>query len=162
MGIFKKKRKQAAKPAKAELQSILASYKRQTAEIADKTAMDMMDTEKKNDFLLLLKVDDYAQMGKSRAILTAFKLGYLKGKTKQEPDVHNLEFQDVISEAALKLEKASTVLRTTIEANSLSKTCLKRDEIVAIGGCASNICDMMVVADDYLYHAQKELEGILE
>lgn len=56
MGIFKKKRKQAAKPAKAELQSILASYKRQTAEIADKTAMDMMDTEKKNDFLLLLKV----------------------------------------------------------------------------------------------------------
>ena len=162
MGIFKKKRKQAAKPAKAELQSIPASYKRQTAEIADKTAMDMMDTEKKNDFLLLLKVDDYAQMGKSRAILTAFKLGYLKGKTKQEPDVHNVEFQDVISEAALKLEKASTVLRTTIEANCLSKTDLTRDEIVAIGGCASNICDMMFVADDYLYHAQKELEGILE
>lgn len=159
MGIFKKKRKQ---PTKEELQSILASYKRQTAEITDETAIDMMDTEKKNDFFLLLKVADYAQMGKSRAILTDFKLGYLKGKTKQEPDVHNLEFQDVISEAALKLEKASTVLRTTIEANSLSKTGLTRDEIVAIGGCASNICDMMFVADDYLYHAQKELEGILE
>ncbi|KAI4446041.1 hypothetical protein C823_000558 [Eubacterium plexicaudatum ASF492] len=148
MGIFKKKRKQ---PTKEELQSILASYKRQTAEITDETAIDMMDTEKKNDFFLLLKVADYAQMGKSRAILTDFKLGYLKGKTKQEPDVHNLEFQDVISEAALKLEKASTVLRTTIEANSLSKTGLTRDEIVAIGGCASNICDMMFVADDYLY-----------
>lgn len=159
MGIFKKKRKQ---PTKEELQSILARYKRQTAEITDETAIDMMDTEKKNDFFLLLKVADYAQMGKSRAILTAFKLGYLKGKAKHEPDVHNLEFQDVISEVALKLEKASTVLRTTIEANSLSKTGLTRDEIVAIGGCASNICDMMFVADDYLYHAQKELEGILE
>ena len=100
MGIFKKKRKQ---PTKEELQSILARYKRQTAEITDETAIDMMDTEKKNDFFLLLKVADYAQMGKSRAILTAFKLGYLKGKAKQEPDVHNLEFQDVISEVALKL-----------------------------------------------------------
>lgn len=159
MGIFKKKRKQ---PTNAELQSILASYKRQTAEITDETAIDMMDTEKKNDFFLLLKVADYAHMGKSRAILTAFKLGYLRGKTTHKPDVHNLEFQNVVSEAALKLEKASTVLRTTIEANALNQTDLTRDEIVAIGGCASNICDMMFVADDYLYHAQKELEGILE
>lgn len=159
MGIFKKKRKQ---PTNAELQSILASYKRQTAEITDETAIDMMDTEKKNDFLLLLKVADYAHMGKSRAILTAFKLGYLKGKAKQEPDVHNLEFQNVVSEAALKLEKASTVLRTTIEANALNRTDLTRDEIVAIGGCAPNICDMIVIADDYVYHAQKELEGVLE
>lgn len=159
MGIFKKKRKQ---PTNAELQSILASYKRQTAEITDETAIDMMDTEKKNDFFLLLKVADYAQMGKSRAILTAFKLGYLRGKTTHKPDVHNLEFQNVVSEAALKLEKASTVLRTTIEANALNRTDLTRDEIMAIGGCASNIGDMIVIADDYLYHAQKELEGILE
>lgn len=162
MGIFKKKRKQAAKPTKAELQSILASYKRQTAEITDEMAMDMLDTEKKNDFLLLLKVADYAQMGKSRAILAAFKLGYLKGKSAYGPDMHDLEFQNMVAEAMLKMEKASIVLRTTIEANSLNKTNLTRDEIVAIGGCASNICDMMVVADDYVYHAQKELEGILE
>lgn len=76
--------------------------------------------------------------------------------------MHNLEFQNVVSEAALKLEKASTVLRTTIEANALNRTDLTRDEIVAIGGCAPNICDMIVIADDYVYHAQKELEGVLE
>ncbi len=93
-------------------------------------------------------------MGKARAILTAFKLGYLQGKTTNKPDMHDLDFQNVISEAALKMEKASIVLRTTIEASSLNKTNLTRDEIVAIGGCASNICDMMVVADDYIYHAQ--------
>lgn len=92
MGILKKKRKQAEKPTKAELQSILASYKRQTAEITDETAIDMMDTEKKNDFLLLLKVAGYAHMGKSRAVLTAFKLGYLQGKATYKPDVQNLEF----------------------------------------------------------------------
>lgn len=159
MGIFKKKRKQ---PTKAELQSILASYKRQTVEITDETAMDMMDTEKKNDLLLLLKVADYAHMGKSRAILTAFKLGYLKGKATHKPDVHNLEFQNVVSETALKLEKASTVLRTTIEANALNRTDFTRDEMMAIGGSAPDICDMIVIADDYVYHAQKELEGILE
>ncbi len=70
MGILKKKRKQATKPTKVELQSILAGYKRQTAEITDETAIDMMDTEKKNDFLLLLKIADYVHMGKSWAILT--------------------------------------------------------------------------------------------
>ena len=124
--------------------------------------MDMMDTEKKNDFLLLLKVTDYAHMGKSRAILTAFKLGYLQGKTIHEPGIHDLGFQNMLSGVALKLEKASTVLRTTIEANALDRTEFSRDELVAIGGCASNICEMIVIADDYVYHAQKELEGILE
>lgn len=162
MGILKKKRKQAEKPAKAELQSILADYKCQTAEITDETAMDMMDTEKKNDFLLLLKVADYAHMGKSRAILTDFKLGYLKGKSAHEPDMNSPDFQNMVAEAIIKMEKASIVLRTAIEANALNRTNLTRDEIIAIGGHASDICNMMVVADDYVYHAQKELEGILE
>ena len=162
MGILKKKRKQAEKPTKAELQSILAGYKRQTAEITDETAIDMMDTEKKNDFLLLLKVADYAHMGKSRAILTAFKLGYLQGKTVHEPGIHDFGFQNILSEVALKLEKALTVLRTTIDVNALDRTDLTRDEIVAIGGCAPNICEMIVIADDYVYHAKKELEGVLE
>ena len=66
----------------------------------------MMDTEKKNDFLLLLKVADYAHMGKSRAILTAFKLGYLQGKTAHEPGIHDLGFQNMLSGVALKLEKS--------------------------------------------------------
>ncbi len=33
--------------------------------------------------------------------------------------MHDLDFQNVISETALKLEKASIVLRTTIEAKEL-------------------------------------------
>lgn len=144
------------------LQKLVDEYNCRTVEITDEMAMNMMDTEKKNDFLLLLKVADYAHMGKSRAILTAFKLGYLKGKTAHEPGIPGLGFQDILSEVTLKLEKAITVLRTTIDVNALDRTNLTRDEMVAIGGCAPNICEMIVIADDYVYHAKKELEGILE
>ena len=155
--MFRKREK-----SKKEIQKLIKIYKKTTAEITDKMAMNMLDTDMQNDYLALLNIADHSHIGKSRAILTAFKLGYLQGKSAHEPDMHDLDFQNVISETALKLEKASIVLRTTIEANSLNKTDLTRDEMVAISGCASNICDMMVVADDYVYHAQKELEGILE
>ena len=113
MKIFKRKRKQAEKPTKQEIQELKSYYKGLTASISDRKAMDMLDSPERWHYLMLLKIADYAHMGKSRAILTAFKLGYLRGKTTHKPDVHNLEFQNVVSEAALKLEKASTVLRTT-------------------------------------------------
>jgi len=156
MGILKKKRKQAAKE---ELQRILASYKRQTAEITDEMAMDMPDAEKKNDFLLLLKVADYAHMGKSRAILTAFKLGYLRRKSECRKCEYVRDFESLASDVSLKLQKASTALQTVIEAGILDKTDLTHDEITAIGANAPNICDMLCIANDYVCESKEELEG---
>ncbi len=153
MGILKKKRKQAEKPTKAELQSILADYKRQTAEITDETAMDMMDTEKKNDFLLLLKVADYAHMGKSRAILAAFKLGYLQGKTAHEPGIHGLGFQNILSGVALKLEKAITVLRTIMQAGIFNQR--NKPEIRKEYGCLD-------IAGDYINEASGIIKELRE
>lgn len=155
--MFRKREKSQEK-----IKNIINIYNKETNEITDEMAMDMLDTDKRNDYLALLNIADHAHMGKSWAILTAFKLGYLQGETVHNLNMHDLDFQNIILEAALKLEKASTVLRSTIEANALNRTDLTMDEIMAIGGCASNIRDMMVIADDYVYHAQKELEGILE
>ena len=143
----------------AELQSILTDYKRQTAEITDETAIDMMDTEKKNDFLLLLKVADYAHMGKSRAILTAFKLGYLQRKSECGKCEYVRNFESLASDVSLKLQKASTALQTVIEANILDKTDLTHDEITAIGANAPNICDMLCIVNDYVCESKEELEG---
>lgn len=145
-----------------KIEKVLKIYEKATVEITDKMAMSLLNTKKRNDYLNLLNIADHSHIGKSQAILTAFKLGYLQGKTVHESGTHNLGFQNIISEAALKLEKASTVLRTTVEANSLDRTNHTMDEIMAIGGCASNICDMIVIADDYIYHAKKELEDVLE
>ncbi len=47
-------------------------------------AMDLMDTNETNHFLMLLQIADYLPMGKSRAIIDAFKLGYLAGKAAAE------------------------------------------------------------------------------
>lgn len=157
MKIWKNRKK---KKQSSDLQKRIKEYNRRTAEITDEMAIDMLDTDKRNDYLELLNIADHSHMGKSRAILIAFKLGYLKNKTVH--DVHSLEFQNIVSEAVLKIQKASTALRTAVKANLLDRTDLGHDEITAIGANASNICDMIYIANDYLYHAQKELEGILE
>lgn len=159
MKIWKNRK---TKKRSQDLQKRIKEYNRRTAEITDEMAMDMLDTDKRNDYLELLNIADHAHMGKSRAILTAFKLGYLQGRAVHEPDMCILEIQDTVSEVSIKIRKASTALRTTVEANLLDRTDLGHAEITAIGANASNICDMIYIANDYLYHAQKELEGILE
>lgn len=125
-------------------------------------AMALLSTKKRNDYLYLLNIADNARMGKSQAILFSFKLGYLQGKSAHKPDVYDLDFQNFISDTALKLQKALVTLQTAIEAYLLYKTDLTESEMMAIGGNASNICDPIIIADDYVHSAKKMLEGILE
>lgn len=72
------------KPTKEFLEKILAKYEARTAEISNETAMDMMDTNETNHFLMLLQIADYYPMGKSLSIIYAYKLGYLAGKAGVE------------------------------------------------------------------------------
>lgn len=72
------------KPTMEFFQKIVAKYDERTAEISTETAMDMMDTNETNHFLMLLQIADYYPMGKSLSIIYAYKLGYLAGKAGAE------------------------------------------------------------------------------
>ena len=79
MKIFKNRKKEKQSQ---DLQETVKEYNRQTAGITDKMALDMLDSDQRNDFLALLNITDHAHLGKTRAVLTAFKLGYMQGKTE--------------------------------------------------------------------------------
>lgn len=68
------------RPTQEFLMGLVAKYEKRSAPITDEMAMDLMDTNETNHFLMLLQIADYLPMGKSRAIIDAFKLGYLAGK----------------------------------------------------------------------------------
>lgn len=68
------------KPTKQEIQKIKSYYDELTSGISDETAMDILDSPEKYHFLMLLKVADYFKLGKSWAILTAAKIGYIAGR----------------------------------------------------------------------------------
>lgn len=72
------------RPTKETLERIIAKYDERTAEISAETAMDMMDTNEVNHFLMLLQIADYYPMGKSLSILYAYRLGYLAGKAGEK------------------------------------------------------------------------------
>ncbi len=76
-GFFKK---WADRPTKQEIQELKDYYNKLTATVPDEIAMDILDSPEKFHFLMLLKVADYAKLGKSWAILTAAKIGYIAGK----------------------------------------------------------------------------------
>lgn len=76
-GVFKK---WADRPTKQELQELKDHYNKLTTAVPDEMAMDILDSPEKFHFLMLLKVADYAKLGKSWAILTAAKIGYIAGK----------------------------------------------------------------------------------
>lgn len=76
-GIFRRK---SDRPTKQELQELKDYYNKLTAAVSDEMAMDILDSPERYHFLMLLKVADYAKLGKSWAILTAAKIGYIAGK----------------------------------------------------------------------------------
>lgn len=65
-----------------DFQKLIQTYDKLTAEISTEKAMDMMDTDQRNHFLVLLNIADNLPMGKSESILYAFKLGYLEGQNQ--------------------------------------------------------------------------------
>ncbi len=87
-GLFKK---WADRPTKQELQNLADYYNKLTAAISNDFAMEMLDSPEAWHYLRLLKIADYRHMGKSFAILTAFKMGYLYAKGKIELGLPNYE-----------------------------------------------------------------------
>lgn len=72
------------RPTKQELQNLTDYYNKLTAAISNDFAMDKLDSPEAWHYLRLLKIADYRRMGKTFAILTAFKMGYLYAKGKIE------------------------------------------------------------------------------
>ena len=77
-------KKWADRPTKQELQELKDYYNELTADLSHEWALEKLDSERRCHFLMLVKISDYAIMGGSFAILTAFKMGYLYAKGKIE------------------------------------------------------------------------------
>ena len=81
--MFGKKKKEFQK----EVQELIEMYEKRTAAISKEQAMDhLLDTEKSWDLVSLLKIAESEPLGKSKAILYAFRLGYLAGSGTLEPN----------------------------------------------------------------------------
>lgn len=80
--MFGKKKKEL----QMEVQELIEMYEKRTAAISKEKAMDLLDSEKSWDFVLLLKIAESEPLGKSKAILYAFRLGYLAGSQTLKPD----------------------------------------------------------------------------
>lgn len=65
------------KPNRQDLDRITRNFQKQTNGLTNQWALDTMGIE---SFLPLLTISDYERIGKTRAILISFKLGYLAGK----------------------------------------------------------------------------------
>lgn len=65
------------KPNRKDLDRITRNFQKQTEGLTNQWALDCMGAE---SFLPLLTLADYAKVGKTRAILISFKLGYLAGR----------------------------------------------------------------------------------
>ncbi|MBD5521420.1 MAG: hypothetical protein HDR03_09410 [Lachnospiraceae bacterium] len=105
-------------PSKAELESLVKYYSGLTAELQHKWALEKLDSEKRCHYLMLLKIADYHDMGKTFAILTAFKMGYLYAKGKIDLGVPSYyadaaywaqEYRERTSEILAKIENADTL-----------------------------------------------------
>lgn len=65
------------KPNRKDLDRITRNFRKQTEGLTNQWALDTMGIE---SFLPLLTIADYERIGKTRAILISFKLGYLAGR----------------------------------------------------------------------------------
>lgn len=79
MRFFKRR---TDKPTKAELESLVEYYNGLTAELPHDWALEKLDSERRCHFLMLLKIAEYADMGKLKSIIYAFKIGYLYANGK--------------------------------------------------------------------------------
>lgn len=82
--IFKNLKKKIDRPTKQDIQELKDYYNELTTELSHEWALEKLDSERICHFLMLVKISDYAIMGGSFAILTAFKMGYLYAKGKIE------------------------------------------------------------------------------
>lgn len=116
-GFFKK---WADRPTKQELENLVKYYKEKTAAMSDDEAMELLDSPEKWHYLMLLKIADFAPMGKTKAIFYAFKMGYLYAKGKID-----LGTPDYYADAAYWVqeyrERTAKILAKTENADTLAK-----------------------------------------
>lgn len=72
------------RPSQDDLDRLKRYYEDLTAGLSDSWALGNLDSPEKCHWLMLLKLADYARSGKTFAIFTAFKLGYLHGQGRIE------------------------------------------------------------------------------
>ena len=116
-GFFKKR---ADRPTKQELKNLVKYYEEKTATMSDDEAMKLLDSPEKWHYLMLLKIADYYRTGKTFAIFTAFKMGYLYAKGKIDlgtPDY----YADATYWVQEYRERTAKILTKTENADTLAK-----------------------------------------
>lgn len=113
-------KKGTSRPTKAELKKLVNYYEKKTAAMSDDEAIEKLDSPEKWHYLMLLKIADYAHMGKTKAIIYAFKMGYLYAKGKID-----LGTPDYYADAAYWVqeyrERTARILAKTENADTLAK-----------------------------------------
>lgn len=117
-GFFR--RRKSDRPSKADLQKLKEYYRNMTAAVTDETALELLDSPERCHFLMLLKIADYAEMGRSFSIVHAFKLGYLYSKGKIELGLPD-NYDDVAYWAQEYRERTSKILAETENADELAR-----------------------------------------
>lgn len=118
--IFKKLKKKNDRPTNQELQELKDYYNAMTAELPEDWALEKLDSERRCHFLMLLKIADFAKMGKLFSILTAFKMGYLYAKGKIELGLPD-NYEDAAYWAQEYRERTSKILAETENADTLAQ-----------------------------------------
>lgn len=116
-GFFKKK---ADRPTKQELESLTEYYNNMTAELSNEWAFEKLDSPEKCHWMMLLKIADYKDRGRTFSIITAFKMGYLYAKGKIDLGVPG-HYEDAAYWAQEYRERTSKILAKTENADTLAK-----------------------------------------
>ena len=118
--FFKKLNKKNVQLTGAELKSLVKYYNYITVTIPDDEAMEMLDSPERWHYLTLLKIADYAPMGKSKAIIYASKMGYLYAKGKIELGLPE-HYADTAYWVQEYRERTSKILAETENADTLAQ-----------------------------------------
>ena len=108
------------RPTKAELERLVNYYKKKTAAMSDDEAMELLDSPEKWHYLMLLKIAGYVPFGETKAIIYAFKMGYLYAKGKIDlgtPDY----YADTAYWVQEYRERTAKILAKTENADTLAK-----------------------------------------
>lgn len=76
--------------------------------------------------------------------------------TKSETEIN---LSNAAYEASIKLEKARTALRATIDNFDLDNANMTEEDGKFLAYNAESICNMLEIVDDYIFEANKQLGG---
>lgn len=108
------------RPTNQELESLVKYYKEKTVAMSDDEAMELLDSPERWHYLMLLKIADYYRMGKTFAIFTAFKMGYLYAKGEIDLGTPSY-YADAAYWVQEYRERTAKILAKTENADTLAK-----------------------------------------